>query len=148
MYVSPSGSVVYSTWHMFGSFVLLRALDAVVATAAADESDEALTVPFEAVVALEVVPTAAVGAAAIAAVPVARPESSDSSGFSAEKSSARRPVSIKHVVEAATARSMGTHQPAAERAKLQTKILPTTSTGIHGKALRPSCPSQHNSCLA
>lgn len=95
MYVSPSGSVVYSTWHMFGSFVLLRALDAVVATAAAEESDEALTVPFEAVVALEVVPTAAVGAAAVAAVPVARPESSDSSGFSAEKSSARRPVSIK-----------------------------------------------------
>lgn len=106
--MAPSGSVVYVLWHMFGSFVLLRGLDAVVATAAAEERDEAFTVPFEAAVVF------AIGTGALAAIPVGRPEVSESSGFSAEKSSAKRFVSIKHVIEATTVWSVGTYQPAAD----------------------------------
>lgn len=103
MYVAPSGSVVYVLWHMFGSLVLLRRLDAVVATAAAEERDEAFTVPFEAVVAFTTGSAAAVGAGAAAAAAVGRPGASESSGFSAEKSSAKQLVSISHVIEATTA---------------------------------------------
>lgn len=80
---TPSESAVYVLWHMFGSFVLFRTLDAVVAMAAAEEIGEAFTVSLEVLVAL----VAAVGAGAVAASPVGRPEESDSSGFSAEKSS-------------------------------------------------------------
>lgn len=82
---------------MFGSFVLLRALDAVVATAAAEERAEAFAVPLEAVVAFETGSVAAVAAGAVGATTVSRPESSESFGFSAEKSSAKRLVSIQHV---------------------------------------------------
>lgn len=74
MYVAPSGSVVDGLWHMFGSFVLLRGLDAVVATAAAEEIGDPFTVPLEAVVELLGV--------------------SESFGFFAEKSPAVLLVSI------------------------------------------------------
>lgn len=96
MYVAPSGSVVYVLWHMFGSFVLLRALDAVVATAAAEERDDAFKVPFEAAVPFETGSIAAVGVGAVVTTPADRPEESESFGFSAEKSSAKRYVSIEH----------------------------------------------------
>lgn len=88
MYVSPSASVSYVLWHMFGSFELFRGLDAVVATASAEEIDEALAVPLEAAVAFLFDPVAAVAAGAMAATSDARLESSELSGFSAEKSSA------------------------------------------------------------
>lgn len=114
MYVAPSESVVYDIWHTFGSFVLLRGLDAVVATAAAEETGEAFTVPFETVVKFLVDSIAAVGAGAVAAIPVSRPEASESSGCSAEKSSAKRFVSLQHRIEATTVWSTGTYQPAAD----------------------------------
>ena len=121
-YVEPWGSVVYVLWHMFGSFVLLRGLDAVVATASAEEMEEAFAVPLEPAVAFAIVSVAAVGADAdaVAATTVSRPEASESPGFSAEKSSAKRFVSPEYVIEATTLRSTGTYQPAADRAKLQT----------------------------
>lgn len=109
MYVRPSGSVVYVLWHMFGSFVLLRALDAVVATAAAEERADAFAVPLEAAVAF----VAAVGAGAVGATTVCRPGESESFGCSAEKSSAKWLVSIKHVNGAMMVWSMSTYQPAA-----------------------------------
>lgn len=112
MYMSPSGFVVYVLWHTFGSFVLLRALDAVVATAAAEERDEAFTVPFEAAVAFLIGSIAAVGPGAAAAIPVGTPEASESSGFSAEKSSAKQSISIKHVNTLIWA--MGTYPPAVD----------------------------------
>ena len=87
MYVAPSGSVVCVLWHMCGSFVLLRGLDAVVATEAAEETDEAFTVPLEAAVAFVLGPVAAVGAGAVGASLIAWPEVSDLSGCSAEWSS-------------------------------------------------------------
>ena len=65
---------------MCGSFVLLRGLDGVVATAAAEERDEAFTVPFEAAVAFLIGSVAAVGTGAAAF---------GLSEFSAEKSSAK-----------------------------------------------------------
>lgn len=102
MYVAPSEFVVDVLWHMFGSFVLLRGLDGVVATAAAEERDEAFTVPFEAAVAFLVGSVAAVGAGAAAAILDERPAASESPEFSAEKSSAKRFVSIKRVIEATT----------------------------------------------
>lgn len=102
--MAPSGSVVNVLWHMFGSFVLLRGLDAVVATAAAEEGEEALTVPFEAVVAFLIGSVATVGTA---------PES-ESFGFSAETSSAKRFVSNMLVVESTTIWSMGTYHPVAD----------------------------------
>ena len=111
--MSPSESASYVLWHMFGSFVLLRGLDAVVATASAEEIDEAFAVPLEAVVAFVFDPVAAVAAGAVAAIPVVRLESSESSGFSAEKSSAKLFVGIDSVIEAAIVRSMGTYQSAA-----------------------------------
>ena len=95
---------------MFGSFVPLRALDTVVATAAAEETEEALTVPFEAAVAFAIGSVAAVGAGSVAAISVDRGEGSVSSGFSLEKSSAKRFVSNKHVGEARTVRSIDTYQ--------------------------------------
>ena len=80
-------------WHMFGSFVLLRALDAVVATAAAEERAEAFAVPLEAAVAFAFDSIAAVGAGAVGATTVCRPGESESEseslGCSAEKSSAK-----------------------------------------------------------
>lgn len=84
---------------MFGSFVLLRGLDTVVATAAAEERAEAFSVPLEAAVAFAFDPIAAVGAGAVGATTVCRPGESESEslGCSAEKSSAKPWVSIKHV---------------------------------------------------
>lgn len=93
---------------MFGSFVLLRALDAVVATAAAEERAEAFTVPLEAVVALETGSIAAVGAGAVGATIVSRPGTSESFGCSAEKSSARQLISIHHINGATEG---GLHKP-------------------------------------
>ena len=104
MFMPPSGSVVNVLWHMFGSFVLLRALDAVVATAAAEEGEEALTVPFEAVVAFLIGSVATVGTA---------PES-ESIGLSAETSSAKWFVSIKLEIRAMTIWSMGTYHPVSD----------------------------------
>lgn len=92
MYVRPSESVVHVLWHMFGSFVLLRALDAVVATAAAEEMAEAFAVPLEAVVAFE----------------------AESFGCSAEKSSARQLVSIQHV-DGSNDHLVNGHIPACRR---------------------------------
>ncbi len=97
---APSESVVYFAWHMCGSFVLLRGLDAVVAAEAAEETGDAFAVPFEAAVAFVFGSTAAVGAGAVAIVLEDRLESSESSGCSAEKSPAERVLSIKHGVEA------------------------------------------------
>lgn len=82
--------------------MLLSGLDAVVATAAAEEIGEAFTVPLEAVVASAVGSVAATDADAIVAMPVCGLGASDWSGFSAEKSSAKRFVSIKYVIEAMT----------------------------------------------
>ena len=65
---------------MFGSFVLLRGLAAVVATAAAEEErDGALTVPFEAVVPFEIGSVAAVAVGAAAVILADTPELSESS---------------------------------------------------------------------
>ena len=99
---------------MFGSFVLLRALDAVVATAAAEERAEAFAVPLEAAVAFALDSIAAVGAGAVGATTVCRPGESESFGCSAEKSSAKPLVSIKHVNGAMAVWSVGTYQPAAD----------------------------------
>ena len=139
IYVTPSESVVDVLWHIFGSFVLLRGLDGVVATAAAEERDEAFTVPFEAAVAFLIGSIAAVGTGAAA---------SGLSEFSVEKSSAKWFVSIKRVIEATIIWSMGTYQPAVDRAKLQTQFFPMTESRIHRIALRPNCLVQANSvCL-
>ncbi len=97
---APSESVVYFTWHMCGSFVLLRGLDAVVATAAAEETGDAFAVPFEAAVAFVFGSIAAVGAGAVATMLEDRLESSESLGCSADNSPAKRFLSIKYVVEA------------------------------------------------
>ena len=102
MYMLPSGFAVYVLWHMFGSFVLLRALDAVVATASAEEREEAFIVPFEAVVAFLLGSVTAVGPGAVSAILVETLGSSESSGLSSEKSSVKRSISIKHVMEEAT----------------------------------------------
>lgn len=75
--------------------MLLRALDAVVATAAAEERGEALTVPLEAVVAFVIGSVATVGAGAVGATTVSRPGASESFGCSAEKSSAKGLISIE-----------------------------------------------------
>lgn len=72
---------------MCGSFVLLRGVDAVVATGAAEETEEAFIVPLEAAVAFVLGPITAVGAGAVGASLVARPEVSELSGCSAERSS-------------------------------------------------------------
>ena len=100
MYFAPSGSEVYVLWHMFGSFVLLRGLDAVVATAAAEEVGDPFTVPLEALVELfdgSVAPTetGAVGGTSACVLEV-----SESSGSSAERSSAVLLVSIYYVMRA------------------------------------------------
>ena len=87
MYFAPSGSVVYVLWHMFGSFVLLRGLDAVVATAAAEEVGDPFTVPLEAVVELFDGSVAATEAGAVDGTSVCVLDVSESFGFSAEKSS-------------------------------------------------------------
>lgn len=110
-----------------------------VTRALAEEMDEAFTVPFEAAVAFVFDPVAAVGAAAVATTPVERLEASELSGFSAEKSSANWLVSIDYVIE------VGTYQPAVDRAKLQTQILPTTESCIHRRELRPICPVRSDS---
>ena len=88
MYVAPSGSVVYVLWHMFGSFVLLRELDTVVATAAAEEVGDPFIVSLEAVVeffggSVAAPETGTVGGTSVCVLGV-----SESFGFSAEKSSA------------------------------------------------------------
>ena len=103
MGVAPSGSVVYVLWHICGSLVLLRGLDAVVATAAAEEIEDAFTVPFEAAVAFLFGSTAAVAAGAVGATFVIRSEASESFGCSAEKSPAKNFISIKYMMEATTA---------------------------------------------
>ena len=69
--------------------MLLRGLVAVVATAAAEETEEAFTVPFEAAVVFACCSTATVGAGAAAPVLVSRSEASESFGCSAEKSPAK-----------------------------------------------------------
>ena len=102
MYISPSGSVVYVLWHMFGSFVLLRELEAVVATGAAEEIGDPFTVPLEAVVeffdgSVAAAETGAVGGTSVCALGV-----SESSGSSAERSSAVLFVSIYYVIRAVT----------------------------------------------
>ena len=94
MYVAPSGSVVYVLWHMFGSFVLLRGLDTMVATAAAEEIGDPFTVPLEAVVKFTVGSVAATGTGTVAGIFVCGLGLSESFGFSAEKSSAIFLVSI------------------------------------------------------
>ena len=89
MYVAPSGSVVCVLWHMCGSFVLLRGLEAVVATRIAEETDEAFTVPLEDAVAFVFGPVAAADAGAVGASLVARPALSELSECSAERSSGK-----------------------------------------------------------
>lgn len=69
--------------------MLFRGLDAVVATAAAEEMEDAFTIPFEADVAFAVGSVSAIGSGAVVA------EASESFGFSAERSSPERFVSIK-----------------------------------------------------
>ena len=100
MYFTPSGSTLYDLWQTFGSLVLLRGLNAVVATAAAEETGEAFTVPFEAAVAFLLGSVAAVGAGVVAIVLGSRSGDSESFGCSAEKSSVKLYVSMKCVIEA------------------------------------------------
>ena len=83
MYIAPSGSVVCVLWHMFGSFVLLRGLDAVVATAAAEEIGDPFTVPLEAVVELFDGSVAANGTGAVCGISVCEIGVSESFGSSA-----------------------------------------------------------------
>lgn len=99
IFLSPSESVVYSLWHMCGSLVLLRGLDAVVAAAAAEETEVALTVPFEAAVAFALCSIAPVAAGALASVLVSRSDASESFGCSAEKSPGKQFVSIKDLMK-------------------------------------------------
>ena len=102
MYFAPSSSSVYVLWHMFGSFVLLRGLEAVVATAAAEEIGDPFIVPFEAVVefvdgSVAATETGAVGDMSVCVLGV--PESSESS---AERSSGALFVSIYYEMRAVT----------------------------------------------
>ena len=97
--MSPSESTVYSLWHMCGSLVLLRGWDAVLATAAAEETEVALTVPFEAEVAFALCSIALVAAGALAPVLVSRSDASGSFESSAEISPGKQFVSIMHVME-------------------------------------------------
>ena len=78
--------------------MLLRGLGAVVATAAAEETEVALTVPFEAAVAFVLCSIALVAAEALAPVLVSRSDASESFGCSAEKSPGKQFVSIKHLI--------------------------------------------------
>lgn len=68
--------------------MLLRGLEAVLAAAAAEETEVALTVPFEAAVAF-----------ALAAVLVSRSDASGSFGCSSEKSPGKQLISIKHLMQ-------------------------------------------------
>ena len=79
---------------MFGSFVLLRGLEAVVATAAAEEVGDPFTVPLEAVVELFDGSVAATETGALGGISACVLGVSESSAFSAEKSSAVLLVSI------------------------------------------------------
>ena len=113
------------------------------ATAAAEETCEAFTVPFEAAVAFLLDSIAAVGAGAAATVLESRSGDSESFGCSAEKSSVKLHVSVKCVTRI---RAMGTHQPAVDGAEMQRYILPVIGSCIDGI---PSCPAQlTSSCLA
>ena len=138
MYFTPFGSTLYVLWQTFGSFVLLRGLKAVVATAAAEETGEAFMVPFEAAVAFLLGSVAAVGAGVVATVLESRSGDSESFGCSAEKSSMKLDVSMKDEIEAKT---VGTHQPAVDGAEMQRYILPVIGLCIYGRAMRPGCPA-------
>ena len=85
---------MYVLWHMFGSFVLLRGLEAVVATAAAEEIGDPFIVPLEAVVEFVDGSVAATETGVVSGISVCVLEESESFGFSAEKSSAVLLVSI------------------------------------------------------
>ena len=102
MYFAPSSSVVYVLWHMFGSFVLLRGLEAVVATAAAEEIGDPFTVPLEAVVEFVDGSVAAAETGAVGDISVSGLGVSESFGSSAEVSSAVLLVSIYYVIRAVT----------------------------------------------
>ena len=146
MYFTPFGSTLYVLWQTFGSLVLLRGLEAVVATVAAEETGEALTVPFEAAVAFLLGSIAAVGVGAAATVLESRSGDSESFGCSDEKSSVKLDVSMKGEMKAET---MGTHQPAVDGADMQRYILPVVGLCIYGRAMRRDCPAQlTSSCLA
>ena len=69
------------------------------ATAAAEETEVALTVPFEAAVAFALCSIALVAAGALAPVLVSRSDASESFGCSAEKSPGKQFVSIKQFFE-------------------------------------------------
>ena len=102
MYFAPSESVVYVLWQTFGSFVLLRRLDAVVATAAAEEVDDPFIVSLEAAVEFFDGSVAAPEAGAVGGISVCELGVSESFGFSAEKSSAVFLVSMYHAIRAVT----------------------------------------------
>ena len=87
---------------MCGSLVLLRGLEAVLAAAAAEETEVALTVPLEAAVAFALCSIALGVAEALAAVLVSRSDASGSFGCSAEKSPGKQLISIKHLMESLT----------------------------------------------
>ena len=89
---------------MCGSLVLLRGLDAVVAAAAAEETEVALTVPFKAAVAFALCSIAPVAAEALGPVLVSRSDASESFGCSAEKSPGKRIVRIKHLINSMAVR--------------------------------------------
>ena len=69
------------------------------ATAAAEETEVALTVPFEAAVAFVLCSIGLVAAGALAPVLVSRSDASGSFGSSAEMSPGKQFVSIKHLME-------------------------------------------------
>ena len=118
--------------------MLLRELDTVVATAAAEEADEAFAVPFEAAVAFAADCTPAVGTGAVAARLVSSSGVSESFGCSAEKSSTEQFISFDHAVAAATIGTRNTYQPAVDRTELQMHSLLCIAPCINKKVVRPS----------
>ena len=78
--------------------MLLRGLEAVLAAAAAEETEVALTVPFEAAVAFALCSIALGAAEAPAAVLVSKSDASGSFGCSSEKSPGKQLISIKHLM--------------------------------------------------